>query len=227
MCSEKTIMYRILGTGLLGLFALLAIPAIQEELQTSYMGGMATMVVHNALGEEIMFQQVHNRIIDEGEKFIVNQLFANGTTAGDGAGQIALICPFIKVNQDIQIDEQNDTRTFVNTDENSATGIQCLEGFRVDLNGVNATAGAGGTNGTAVIGNATGLPFGGQGTAQGTIGDGDILRGIGIFTGIANANAPIEGTNTLFALVDTGDVTVGNTDIVNISYTFDISDPAN
>lgn len=218
-------MYKILGAGLLGLFALLAIPAIQQDVQTSYMGGMATLVVYNGLGEEIMFQQVHNQIVDEGEKFIVNQLFANGTTAADGAGQIALICPFINIDSDITINEQNDTATFIAFDDNSSSGNQCLEGFRVDLNGVNATSGLGGTNGTAVIGNSTGLPFGGQGTSSATIGDGDILRGIGIFTGIATVTSPTG--ETLFALVNTGDVTVGNTDVVNISYTFDISDPTN
>jgi len=220
-------MYKILGVGLLGLFALLAIPAIQQDIQTTYMGGMATLVIHNALGEELMFQQVHNQIVDEGERLIVGQLFANGTAALSDSNQIALICAFIRADGQFVINDKNNTNLFNRDNQNSSGGEECLSGFRVDLNGHNGTAGDAGVNGTAVIGNATGLAFQGS-NGNNNIGEDNVLTGIGIFTGVTKPSGePVQNTNILFALVDTGNVVVGADDTINISYTFDISDSNN
>lgn len=206
-------MYNYLGAGLLGLFALLAVPAIQQEITGTYMGGMTTMVVHNALGEEVMFQQVHNQIVDTGENIIVNQLFANTTGVLTDGNNIGLICPMIRLGGDMNINDQNTTAIFINDDENTGSGsTQCLGDSTSTF--VGTTGG-----GVMIVGDAGGLAFTGS-DGNGNIGNGQILRGIGVFTTSSNADLSAQ---VLFALIDTSDVTVGQADTVNISYTFDIS----
>ena len=210
-------MYKFLGVGLLGLFALLAVPAIQQEMQGTYIGGMATMVVHNAQGEEIMFQQVHNRIVDSGEDFIVRQIIANQTNPLPDAQSVGLICPIIRAAQDINFNDSNTTLTFIADNENSGGGPECLGDPTAETTG----------GGIKRIGDAAGLSFQGSG-GNDNIGTNNILRGIGVFTNstdiadLGAGNVPI-----LFALIDTSDVTVAASDTVNISYTFNISDDAN
>lgn len=75
-------MYKYLGIGLLGVFAMMVIPAQGQDVSdalTFY--GIANLVVHDAYGNEIMRHTTHNVLVDDGEQFIIDQVFDEGTAA--------------------------------------------------------------------------------------------------------------------------------------------------
>ena len=87
-------MIKIIGLSLLGVLALMLVPAsLSDSSDNPYMGGMLTLVAYDAEGNEKYAQQVHNRIVNDGEDFIVDQVFSEGNTVADNA-QVGKICAF-------------------------------------------------------------------------------------------------------------------------------------
>lgn len=85
-------MYKYLGIGLLGLFAIMVLPAQGQAVPEGYtMYGMGTFVVHDAYGNEILRHVVHNVVVNDGENYIIDQVFNEGTTPAT-TGNIGSMC---------------------------------------------------------------------------------------------------------------------------------------
>ncbi len=87
-------MYNYIGLAMLGLFAFMVIPINVDanEAHIAYYG-TGTIVQLDSDGNEIYQETVHNRIVDTGETFLIEQSFKEGT-AGETVDndQIASIC---------------------------------------------------------------------------------------------------------------------------------------
>jgi len=87
-------MYKIASMGLLGLIAILVIPAGTQSMTNDGINlyGQATITQHDTSGNEILTQTVHNQLFDAGEDFILGQTFKNGTAAVLDNITIGAIC---------------------------------------------------------------------------------------------------------------------------------------
>ncbi len=167
-------------------------------------GGYLTLAKFDENGNNVFVQTVHNRLVDTGETFLLQQVFQEGTTVGADAVQIGAICVTDEV---ITISEALTAATF--DTGNGITETNCKEDTTVTL-----------ASQTAQIGAIT-FSAGGANVA-----DGDTITAIGICQNDATddgdfANCATEGI--LFAAVDTADVTLNAGETVQITYTFDIS----
>lgn len=201
---------------MLGLFAFMVIPInvdANEAQITHY--GMGTIVQFDADGNEIYQETVHNKIVDTGETFLIEQTFNEGT-AGEtvDADQISSICLTAEVafapGEGLVVGGVGG----FDTDDNIPGGnTNCIFDTGVDA----AT-----TQGEAVIGPETFLS-GGTNVPNDTI-----VTGIGICQGsgtnpfetcAAAQSAPV---GILFAAVAFGtSVTLGTGESLQVTYTFD------
>ena len=86
-------MLKYLGIGLMGVFAMMVIPAsldIQENETAIY--GMGHMVLKDAFGNILLESSIHNRVVDDGENFLLQQTFADGTAPVGDVASIGMIC---------------------------------------------------------------------------------------------------------------------------------------
>ena len=85
-------MYKYIGIGLLGLFAMTVIPFQETIVGTEYATyGIGAFVVHDAYGNEVMRHAIHNFVVDQGETFINNQVFVDGVEPTT-TNEIGAIC---------------------------------------------------------------------------------------------------------------------------------------
>ena len=97
-------MLKIVGFGLLGLFALMVLPSSMTNVTTEPMFyGTANIVLADSDGNALMKQTVHNRITDEGETYLINQVFDTGVTQQVENSRIGALC--IYETSDINIVE--------------------------------------------------------------------------------------------------------------------------
>jgi len=159
-------------------------------------------------------QTIHNRFLDVGEDFVIDQSFKEGT-AGEtvDADQIATIC----ITDEVGFVDTSETLTAATFDTgNLITENNCISDAAV----IQATQ-------TAQIGPET-FTCGGTNCA-----DGDIITGIGICQGAAATpfldcrEAQAASSGILFAVVNIADVTLNAAETVDITYTWDISSPSN
>ena len=86
-------MLKIAGFCLLGLIAVMVIPsAVSTDTAPMMLYGTANVELANADGNVVFAQTVHNRILDSGEEFIIDQVFDTGTTALTGDSRVSSIC---------------------------------------------------------------------------------------------------------------------------------------
>ena len=211
-------MFRYAGIGLFGLFLLMVIPAGFENMsQESQFYGAAHLVVHDGNGDEVFEQTIHNTLVNQGEEFLLAQVFQTGSNTADTAS-IASICG---------------TSTVVGFSESTTDG---------DFDSANAIA-DGGTASTPCREDETAaLAVDGTAdisvtlTAGVNVDTGETITGIGICQGrtgqtgdFASCDAGGGGGGVLFAFVDTSDVQLDATtsppEDVTVTYTFDISSP--
>ena len=203
-------MYGYIGAGLMGLFILMVLPAGMDNIQEDgKFYGAANLLVRDASGNELFQQTVHNRLLDTGENYIVNQAFVSGGAPIGDADQMSAICV-----TDVQTVSETDTAaTFSGGNNNLGGGNHCH--FTVPLIGV---------DGTVVLGGET---F----TGGTDIDAGQTIRSIAICTNNGGADYvdcddPI--TNGIaFAAIVTSAVQLGDTETVDVTYTFDLSSPSN
>jgi len=196
---------KIAGFALMGVLAMMVIPgsmgSVQNDL-TFY--GAATMVQKDANGQEVFSQTVHNRVVDSGEDFLLDQTFQDGTTSADDV-QIGSIC--ISDAGTITVAE---TETAADFDgDNGITETNCKEDTTVTTSG-----------GTAVIG-ALQFTCGGTNCAND-----DTITGIAICQNDTTDDTDFNNCGTegiMFAVVDTTDTTLAASETVDITYTFDIT----
>jgi len=165
--------------------------------------GFGEIIKYDENGNVVYTQTVHNRLVDTGEDFLLDQTFQDGTTSADDV-QIGSICLFQGTINTAE------TETAADFDgDNTLTEDNCEEDTTVTT-----------TSSTAVIGPIT-FDAGGVNAA-----DGDTIAAIGICQNDTTddadfANCATEGI--LFAIVDTTDVTLNTGETVQITYTFDIT----
>lgn len=202
------LMYKFIGFALMGVVAMMMIPgnfiALQGEQPVLFYGaGTATLL--DSEGNEQFSQTIHNRLVDNGEDFLIDAVFQDGS--GDKADneQIGAICISTGV---IVIDE---TRTATQFDTaNGLTETNCLEDTTVttltSVATVNpATFTCGETNCT----------------------DDDIITGFAVCQNDASFDVPFADCATegiMFANIDLSpDITLALDETLDITYTFDVS----
>lgn len=208
-------MYKYIGIGLLGVFAIMMLPA---QSQTGLSGptfyGVGTFALHDASGNEVFSQTIHNRLVNQGEVFVIDQVFDDGTASVADAGTIGSICLSLDSSFTSNLAEGLTASSFDTND-----GITSNSNCKQDTVGGVADAG----DGTAVVApsafgtsnvNAAGNTITGIGVCQAETGDDNDF---------ANCATGGPSTGILFAAIDTSDVTLNSGETVTISYTFDIT----
>ncbi len=206
------LMYKIASMGLLGLIAILVIPAGTESMTNDGFNvfGKATMTYNDAFGNEMLTQSVHNQLFNQGENFILGATFKNGTTVIADNVSIGAICLYAGVDQT----DENLTNTLFNTahDTGEAGGDDALN-CRTD-----ATGGVTFANRIATVGPLTFEAGSGTDNLDAT----KTITGIGVCDAHASDSDVRGCTTTLFAVVDTSDVTLALGETVDITYTFNL-----
>ena len=201
-------MYNYIGMALMSVFAIMVIPA--ATVDSGSVGpefwGMGSMVLFDASGNEVFAQSVHNLVTDQGEEYLIDAVFQEGTTAVAENLSIASIC----ITDDIT-PTLTDGQTAVQfeLDNTIQTGLNCIEATTVTQAG----------DGKAVIGPLT------FGTANLDAAD-ETIGAIGICqaaSGDDTHNGCDSNSGILFATVDISDTQIGSGETVQITYTFDIS----
>jgi hypothetical protein len=199
--------------GIIGLSAILAITIIPFNDETNSNDGkfygLLTLVNYDENGNEVFSQSVHNRLVNTGETFLLQASFREGTTAPLDNTQIAAICIADAVDEADEDELATDFDT-LNTIAAGTNG-ECIVDSAVDITT---------TQGTAIIGPET---F----TGGTHLLAGQTISGIGICqsNGAAADYALCASAGVLFAVINTGDVTLAGAETVQITYTFDITSP--
>ncbi|MEW6043147.1 MAG: hypothetical protein AB1608_02685 [Thermoproteota archaeon] len=205
-------MLKIVGLAALGLLALLVLPVNSETNNDDLkLYGYATMVLHDAAGNEMFLQVLHNQLVNDGETMLLNQTFYDNS-AGDQTTdnlQIGSIC----ITNGMGSVNETDTAASFNSTNTLGGNFNCK------FDQVDITT----TQGKAVIAPAA---FQADGV---NIVNGQTIRGIGICTAAGAADFPDcnrASFSKLFAEVNTSDVTLNTGETVTITYTFDLTSPS-
>ncbi len=198
-------MYKYIGAGLMGLFVFMLFPSsmqtdTQEGLQ---MYGAATLDYQDESGNSMFTQTIHNQLFDAGETYILQQTFLDGTADDADAAQIGAVCV---AQGNAPTDETDDSTAFATANTILGTVTNCIE--------ANFTINADGTADS--FANVFASPT--------HVESGDTVNFIGVCTAEGSSPQAV-CSGTLFAVVDTSDVTLTGTESVTITYTFDISSP--
>jgi len=208
-------MLKLAAFGLLGFLVLLILPANADEQTPSFLYGAATLVAYDAHGNEIFAQTIHNQLFDEGEDFLLDQGFADlGGVAVVDDTQIGAICLSADLVPSVL---ETDTNTIFNTDHDADDNVAAIlttncvtEPLVTSLNQV------------VTLGPLT-FTAGTPDSALNNWFAGDTVTNIGICDAQLINNDVRGCTTNLFAVVDTSDVTLADTETVDVTYTFDLS----
>ena len=196
--------------------------APQADLPALY--GVATIAHYDADGNMLSTQTVHNQLLNDGEDYILKQVFMDGRSDADAA-QIGAICLSA---DDTAIVEGLDAATFTSNHENDADTVatggsgstivasdtrECLADTNVASGGQIATIGP-----LTFTANNTASPDASRSNWKPDV----PIKMIGICQGFADANAE-SCTAPLFAAVDISDVTLNVDETLTVTYTFDMS----
>ena len=204
-------MLKLASFGLLGFLLVLILPANVDEQTPGFLYGATTLVAHDADGNEFFSQTVHNRLFDQGEDFILNQAFTDlGGLAVVDSVQIGAIC----LSAATPSTTESDTNSTFNTANDAATG-----GGDASLNCVTDPT-VTSLNQVVTLG-----PLMFTAASNDTLNwfTNDTVTNIGICDASPTDADVRDCQNTLFAVVDTSDVTLADTETVDVTYTFDLS----
>lgn len=194
---------KIVGFGLLGLFALMVLPSGVADQVNPMFYGTADMVLADSEGNVLLTQTVHNRITNEGETFIVDQVFDTDNPALTDSNRVGMIC--IIENLDSSFSETADSTLAHNL---AGGGNTCHQDIDVARGTSTATL--------APAAFTAGTDFTAGQTISGIL--------ICLKNGDNDEAACNSGTNKLaLAALDLNNVTVSGTDTITITYTFDIT----
>ncbi len=200
-------MLKVIGFGLLGLFVVMIFPSTITDGANPMFYGSAHMVLSDPDGNILMTQTVHNRITDEGETYMINQVMDTTTAAITADARVGAIC--IIENSDSVFAESAVSTTVNNladlggthckvTADMSNSASQSVTDAEVWTAGTDFNAGE----------TISGILI----CAKGGSGD----------TNFQDCDTPT-GTNVALAALDLNNVTVTGTDTITITYTFDIT----
>lgn len=176
------------------------------------LGGIITAAHYDADRNLISIQNVHNRVVDEGEDFLIEQLFKEGT-AGEGADadQLATIC----VSARVGFVDTSEAATASDFDTNDNLGVvdNCIADAAVSVASQIATIGA--------------LTFDAPTHVPATT----VITGIAICQGeTANptpfnlcVEAQAASSGIMFSIINIADVTLQTSETVDITYNLDVS----
>lgn len=196
--------------------------APRAELPALY--GIATIAHHDADGNVMSTETVRNQLLNDGEDYILKQVFMDGESDADTA-QIGAICLSA---DDTTIVEGLDAATFNSNHENDADTVasggagstivaadtrECLADTNVGSGGQIATVGP-----LTFTANNTASPDDSRSNWKPDV----PIKMIGICQGFAAANAE-RCSDPLFAAVDISDVTLNVDETLTVTYTFDMS----
>jgi len=203
--------------GFIGLLGILAITIVPFDGETNSsdgkLYGLLTLVQYDVNNNEVFAQSIHNRLVDTGETFLLEAGFREATAPADNI-QIGAICIAEGV-----IDDADELESASDFDTANTIGAftNCIVDAAVDVTT---------TQGTAIIGPETY-------TGATHLAGGDTVNGIGICQSNAGTtpyqdciNGDGAASGILFAIIDTADVTLLASETVQITYTFDITSPA-
>jgi len=201
-----TTMYGLIGVGLLGLFILMVLPiGIDNTQDEAKFYGAVHLVIRDAAGNDVFQQIIHNRLLDTGENYIINQTFVGGGAPLADNTQMSAICV-----TDVTTVAETDTAASFSGANNGLTGT----------NHCHTTVPNIPNDGTVVLGPET---F----TGGTDIGAGETIRSIAICADNAGADytdCDQAASNAIaFAAIVTSAVQLGNGETVDITYTFDLS----
>ena len=195
-------MYKIAALGMLGVLVILLIPASSDaSTPISPFYGSATLMLLDEYGQEKFSQTIHNRIFDEGEDYLLDQVFTDiGSTATVDNVQIGAICAAAGTPSTTESDD----RSAIIADDTSSDVPKCMTDTTVTKSGQIATIDVTfvtGTNWTS----------------------GETISHISVCSAHASNTAVNDCVGTMFAVVDTSNVTPTGTETVTVTYKFDIS----
>jgi len=198
-------MLKVIGFGLLGLFVVMIFPSTITDGANPMFYGTASMVLADSDGNVLLTNTVHNRITDEGETFIIDQVFDTAATAQTGNARVGAVC----------ISGAIDSAFAETTVASLATGLTNPSG-----NHCKSTAVVGTGTSTAITDAevfTAGTDFGAGETISGIL---ICLKGDQGDADFAECNTPTPAV--ALAALDFVNATVSGTDTITITYTFDI-----
>jgi len=205
--------YTIAGIALLGLFVLMVTPMATDNMQTQALHyGSAYVVAYDTVGNERFTQNIHNDLVDQGENYILTQIFGeSGNVAFAEIEQMAAICI---TGEGSFTETEGETASSFDTGI-ILTGSKCVFGEAVITNSAGVQK--------AVIGPLT---F----AVTANLANAETITGIGICQADNGTNSPFEdceagsaGTGVILAVVNVSDIQVATSESVSITYTLDLS----
>lgn len=208
-------MLKLAAFGLLGFLVVLILPANADEQTPSFLYGAATLVAYDTYGNEMFSQTVHNQLFDAGEDFMIDQTFTDlgGVAVVDNI-QIGAIC--LSADATPTTNEPDTAGTF-NTDHDAADNALAILTTNCVTDPTVTKASQVVTLGPLTF--TAGTPD----AATNNWFAGDTVTNIGICDADATNADNRDCDTTLFAVVDTSDVTLADTETVDVTYTFDLS----
>jgi len=198
----------------MGVVAMMMIPGNFNALQgepAALFYGAGTVTFADNQGNELFTQTVHNKLVDTGEDFMLDQTFQDGTTSLDNV-QIATICisDGTVALGDTQTAANFDTQNTLDT----VTEDPCIEDLAV-----------GTSAGIATVNSATTFTCGGINCV-----DGDAVTGFAVCSAAAandlRALCADAGAGIMFAAIQITSTTLNAGETLDVTYTFNVSDDA-
>ena len=200
------LMLKVIGVGLLGLFVLMIFPSTMTDVATEPMFyGTANIVLADSDGNTLMKQTVHNRITDEGETYLIDQVFDTGVTQQTENSRIGAVCIY----------ETSDSNIVEGTVNGLANGLTVVGGDICHVTAAMSNSAQTSVTDAEVF--TSGVDF----TSGETISAILICAKNAGDVDFATCATPGQAT-ALAALIITN-VTVTGSDTVTITYTFDIT----
>ena len=214
-------MMKIAGFALLGLAALMAAPSGEPAGAAPAMYGAADVELVDADGNVRMSQTVHNRVIDSGEEFFIDQIFDTGDAAFTRFERVSTICiisdSYTGYSESTTAQDQHDNHPSTNVGSVGGFDPADRVPFRSLCSVVNIDDSAGSS---AVMGPVTYV-------ADTNLGSNQAVGGFMVCNGNAGSQDCAPGRfGVAFAAIDINDIRLQSAgDSLTIYYTFDISTP--
>jgi len=200
-------MLKVIGFGLLGLFVLMIFPSTITDVVTEPMFyGTANIVVADSDGNALMKQTVHNRITDEGETYLIDQVFDTGAAQAADQNRIGAICIY----------ETSDSNIVEGTVNGLANGLTVVSGDICHVTTAMSNSAQTSVSDGEIY--TSGVDF----TTGETISAILVCAKNGNDLNFATCATPGAAAVALAALIITN-VTLTGSDTITITYTFDIT----
>ena len=212
-------MLKAAGFGLLGLAALMVIPSGAPADAAPAMYGAADVELRGADGGVKMSQTVHNRVTDDGERFLIDQVFDTGDTATSfRVNSICLVSgSYTGYSESTTAQDQHDNKPSTNVGSVGGTDPADRVPERslcVSHNRVDDSAGS-----TAVLANSDFV-------ADRHVGSNQAIGGFVVCNLSGSVDCNHVGNGIAFAAVDINDIRLQSAgELLEITYTFDMSTP--